>query len=253
MTTRPQKRLKILLLGDACIDVYQYGTVSRLSPEAPVPIFEVKHKYQAAGMADNVKYNLENLGCDVTTLVGTGPLSVKTRYIDIHSHQHIIRIDNDQHHQPLTPLHLPTDWQSKFDGIVVSDYDKGSITIELVEYIRSHCNLPIFIDTKIADLKRLEGCVVKINEVESKKITSRPSSLIVTLGARGASYQDQIFPAPSIQVVDVCGAGDTFLAALAYETLITNKVSLGIKFAIKASSVTVQHRGVYAPSLEEIL
>jgi sugar/nucleoside kinase (ribokinase family) len=53
-------------------------------------------------------------------------------------------------------------------------------------------------------------------------------------------------------VTDVCGAGDTFLAALAYKFLETGNMGDAVKFANKASAVTVQHIGVYAPRLEEI-
>jgi sugar/nucleoside kinase (ribokinase family) len=54
-------------------------------------------------------------------------------------------------------------------------------------------------------------------------------------------------------VIDVCGAGDTFLAALAYEYLNTDgNMEAAVEFAIRASAVTVQHTGVYAPTLEEI-
>jgi sugar/nucleoside kinase (ribokinase family) len=53
-------------------------------------------------------------------------------------------------------------------------------------------------------------------------------------------------------VTDVCGAGDTFLAALAYQFLVTNSMPDAVKFANKAAAITVQHVGVYAPRLEEI-
>ena len=39
-----QKRFKVLLIGDDCVDVYRYGTIDRISPEAPVPIFNFSHK-----------------------------------------------------------------------------------------------------------------------------------------------------------------------------------------------------------------
>jgi len=51
----------------------------------------------------------------------------------------------------------------------------------------------------------------------------------------------------------VCGAGDTFLAALVYQYLTTNDMQSAISFAITASAVTVQRLGVYAPTLEEII
>jgi sugar/nucleoside kinase (ribokinase family) len=62
-----------------------------------------------------------------------------------------------------------------------------------------------------------------------------------------------LFPAPEIEVSDVTGAGDTFLSALCYQYLCNQgNMQLAIEFAIRASSVTVQHVGVYAPTLEEI-
>jgi sugar/nucleoside kinase (ribokinase family) len=55
-----------------------------------------------------------------------------------------------------------------------------------------------------------------------------------------------------VGVVDVCGAGDTFIASLAYFYLATKNIDMAIRKAITAASITVQHMGVYAPSLEEI-
>lgn len=252
MNTRQQKPFRILLIGDACIDVYQYGSVTRLSPEAPVPIFETRAQYPVAGMAGNVKTNLENLGCKVTGVFGTGKLSQKIRYIDDHSNQHIIRIDSDVKAAPLTPLSLPSKWESKFDAVVVSDYDKGAVTAELIEHVRQSCDLPIFVDTKIRDVRRFEGCYVKINEIEYSKLVSTCSDMIVTMGSKGARYKDVVYPVPQLQITDVCGAGDTFLSALAYQFVNSNDIVESIKFANKASSITVQHMGVYAPTLSEI-
>ena len=60
------------------------------------------------------------------------------------------------------------------------------------------------------------------------------------------------YPAVKVEVADVCGAGDTFLSALVYQYLTTKDIDSSIPFAIRASEVTVQHTGVYAPSLGEI-
>ena len=51
---------------------------------------------------------------------------------------------------------------------------------------------------------------------------------------------------------DTCGAGDTFLAALCYGFLTSNDMIEAIKFANKAAAITVQHSGVYSPTLEQI-
>jgi sugar/nucleoside kinase (ribokinase family) len=57
---------------------------------------------------------------------------------------------------------------------------------------------------------------------------------------------------PRVEVVDVTGAGDTFLAALTYQYLDTGNIEQAIRFANIASAVTVQHLGVYAPTLKEM-
>jgi sugar/nucleoside kinase (ribokinase family) len=56
----------------------------------------------------------------------------------------------------------------------------------------------------------------------------------------------------NIEVCDVTGAGDTFLSAFAFKFLSSKDIDMAIKFAIRAAEITVQHHGVYAPSLEEI-
>ncbi len=57
--THQQKKFKILLIGDSCIDEYYYGTCERLNPEAPVPILKITNWSVKQGMAANVKNNLE--------------------------------------------------------------------------------------------------------------------------------------------------------------------------------------------------
>ena len=142
-----------------------------------------------------------------------------------------------------------------YDAIVISDYNKGTVTYELVEELRKEFNGPIFVDTKKHDLKRFEGCIVKINQHEFSNLTSQPSEdtdLIVTYSGDGVIWGAHAFAAKSVEVADVCGAGDTFLSALCYQYLNTNDIATAIQFAIKASAITVQHLGCYAPTLKEI-
>ena len=246
-TTQPQTKYNILLLGDDCTDVYKYGSVDRISPEAPVPVFIPKYDIVKDGMAGNVRKNLEALGCEVKFL--HGETSTKTRLIDTRSKQQIVRIDRDVESKPLT-IEIPLD---EYDAIVVSDYNKGTIDYELIEHLRKNFLGPIFVDTKKTDLARLEGCVIKINELENSRAISFPTAgLIVTYGDRGVVYDHFAFGARTVEVADVCGAGDTFLAAVCYQYLHTLNMHSAIVFAINASAVTVQHLGNYAPTLEEI-
>lgn len=247
--TQQQTQFKILLIGDNCKDIYQYGTVDRISPEAPVPVFVPTCTEERNGMAGNVFNNLEALGCDV--FYQFGETSTKTRFIDERSKQQIIRIDNDIES---TPVMFDTDMTDTYDAVVISDYNKGTISYELMEEIIATVRCPVFIDTKKTDLARLQGAWVKINELEYSKLKSECSGLIVTRGNKGARvvHHDIDCVAPGVEVADVTGAGDTFLAAFAYQYVNTKNLLQSTKFAIAASAVTVQHIGVYAPTLKEI-
>lgn len=249
MSIQAPEPFNILLIGDNCVDIYQYGTVDRISPEAPVPVFKFSHEEQRPGMAGNVLTNLEALGCQVHFLTGTA--SRKTRLIDLRSKQHIVRIDEDAVDQPLEIVSM---MPKHYDAIVISDYNKGTVTYELIEQLRQEFAGPIFVDTKKQDLKRLEGCILKINELEYSQLVSECTDLIVTLGKAGARYGRQRYYAQQVEVTDVCGAGDTFLAALAVAYLTyDHDMDHAIAFAMEASAITVQHLGCHAPTYNEIM
>jgi D-beta-D-heptose 7-phosphate kinase/D-beta-D-heptose 1-phosphate adenosyltransferase len=242
---QPQKQLKIILVGDKCVDYYQYGTVDRISPEAPVPVFCPSYIEQRDGMAANVANNLIALGAEVDAYYSD--VSEKTRLIDERSKHHLLRIDNDVIGKPISS---DIDCSSA-DAIVVSDYNKGAITYELIDSLKKF-NKPIFVDTKKTDLAKFSGCFLKINDKEYKSRSSDGQFMIVTHGGSHVSFNEKVYPVPTVPVFDVCGAGDTFLAALVIRYLRTANMDEAIEFAIKAASVTVQHVGVYAPTLEEI-
>jgi bifunctional ADP-heptose synthase (sugar kinase/adenylyltransferase) len=248
MDSQPQKKFNILLIGDICIDVYQYGTIDRLSPEAPVPVFVPTYQHTKPGMSGNVYVNLIKLGCHVNHL--HGEYSKKTRLIDQRSKQQIARIDEDL---MSTPIEFETAIPKVYDAIVISDYNKGTVSYDIIEEAIA-TRIPVFVDTKKTDLDRMQGAWVKINELEYSKIKSECSGLIVTRGAEGADiiHHDIHCPAPAVEVVDVTGAGDTFLAALVYQYLVTTNIKEAVEFATHAASIAVQHVGVYAPTLEEI-
>jgi bifunctional ADP-heptose synthase (sugar kinase/adenylyltransferase) len=247
--TQQQKQFKILLIGDNCTDIYQYGTIDRLSPEAPIPVFVPTHVEERDGMAGNVCANLKALGCEVNFLCGHA--SKKTRLIDSRSKQQIVRIDNDVKSTPIT---FDTAIPDVYDAVVISDYNKGVVSYELMEEVIAAVKCPVFIDTKKTDLERLQGAWVKINELEYSKLKSECSGLIVTRGDKGASviHHDINCSAPNVGVADVTGAGDTFLAAFAYQYISTKNLLQSIRFAVAASAITVQHLGVYAPTLGEL-
>lgn len=248
MDTQQQTKFNVLLIGDTCTDVYQYGTVDRLSPEAPIPVFVPSYKEEREGMAGNVYANLTALGCKVDLICGSA--SRKTRLIDSRSKQQMLRIDEDVKSTPVTNID-PTG----YDAVVISDYNKGVVSYDTVEQMLRKYNIPTFIDTKKTDLERFQGAWVKINELEYSKIKSDCTGLIVTKGANGAvaKFHEYTSQAPRVEVVDVTGAGDTFLAALTYNYLHTKDIKRAMDFANQAAAVAVQHMGCYAPTMEEIL
>lgn len=249
LLTQQRKSWNILLIGDVCVDKYVFGRVDRLSPEAPVPVFVPERETEKPGMAANVCENLRALNCTVELL--TLPGSIKTRFIDSKSAQHIMRLDQDAGSKP---LELETKIPPIYNAIVISDYNKGCVSYELIEETINQATCSVFIDTKKTDLKKFDkpNVFIKINELERNQAKSAGNNVIVTLGSRGTYYNDNIFSSTHVEVADVCGAGDTFLAALVYEYLNTNSIEQAIKFANAAAAVTVKHLGVYAPKLKEI-
>ena len=161
-----------------------------------------------------------------------------------------MRIDEDHASDPLTLAGIN---YNDYDAVVISDYNKGSISYETVETIRREYDGPVFVDSKKTDLKRFEGCFVKVNSLENERAVSKPDNYyIVTQGRDGARCGRIDVASPQVEAHDACGAGDTFLAAFAYNYTQDKDIRKAIGFANKAASVTVLHTGVYAPKLAEI-
>lgn len=236
-----------MLVGDSCTDEYQFGKVDRISPEAPVPVFDYLYSEYKPGMGSNVKKNLEALGCKVDFL--TCGESRKIRFIDAKTRQQIIRVDHDNISKETVRI---SEDKNSYDAVVIADYDKGAVKSETLIDLKKFYNGPVYVDTKKIHLTAFEGYFVKINEKERERCHSLCSNLIVTLGDKGACYNNKNFSTRLVEVADVCGAGDTFLASLCYFHLETGNIETAIEYANKASSITVNHFGTYAPTLEEI-
>jgi bifunctional ADP-heptose synthase (sugar kinase/adenylyltransferase) len=240
--------MKVLVIGDVCRDVYHYGSTKRKNPEASAPLLndiatEIKY-----GMAANVAVNLAELGAEVhTNFPPDEQWSVKKRYIDFQYGTQLLRVDHDRPSDPLGDL--PD--LSAYDAVVVSDYDKGFVSHEILQQLDGR--IPLFVDTKKQNLGLLTAAWVKVNAHEHELIKTPPKNLVVTLGNRGSMYNGQYAPAQRIEVVDPCGAGDTYLAAFAWHMIREPDNVMGaMEFANAAAAVTCQHRGTYAPTLEEI-
>jgi D-beta-D-heptose 7-phosphate kinase/D-beta-D-heptose 1-phosphate adenosyltransferase len=250
MMSQQPKHWKIILIGDSCTDEYVYGNVNRISPEAPIQVLDFVRRKIQDGMTKNVRNNLVNLNCDVNMY--TKVLEQKTRYIDEKSNQQLIRVDSKINYGE--PYNINVIWPKEYDAVVICDYDKGYLSYDSIEHIISKSNKPVFIDTKKQDLARFKGAYIKINKIESDLATSKTDDIIVTQSGINVTYKDNEFYPPDVgNLIDACGAGDTFLAALVKKFLDTNDMAAAINFAMIAAAVTVKHTGTYAPTIEEMV
>ena len=257
MAIRQQKSYKILVIGDACLDEYHFGSCERLSPEAPVPIFKRIRHESKQGMCLNVASNLKSLGHSVHVDKNIEKIK-KIRLIDKKSNHHILRIDDEPDIKSVDIRKYTRKSMIGFDALVISDYDKGYIRhgdiLDIIEPAR-FIGIPIFVDSKKRDLSKFEECIIKINEKENELVTELPqnSEVIVTYGKNGAIWNSKIFPANQSEMHDVCGAGDVFLAGLVHKYLETSgDLEKSIVFANKCASISVSHFGTYTIKKEDL-
>jgi D-beta-D-heptose 7-phosphate kinase/D-beta-D-heptose 1-phosphate adenosyltransferase len=252
--------MKITVIGEFCTDVFVYGETKRLSPEAPVPVFNPLYVERNFGMAGNVVENLKSLKQDVWVkhIHQFQPVK-KTRYVDDKSNHMFIRVDEGE--ETITPLELTDsviDQIKESDAIIISDYNKGFLNEKLLLEVAYHSRF-IVMDTK----KRISPDLVsnfnfiKLNEHEYHNFSDDvkelyPNKLIVTLGSKGAKYMDKIYPSPDPrETIDVSGAGDTFTASFTVKYLETKNIEESIIYANEMASIVVQKRGVSVPIIRK--
>lgn len=240
--------MRILVVGETCQDIFCYGDCKRLAPEAPVPVFTLISEQRSPGMATHVQKNVNALGVDCDIFTNSNWESIeKVRYVDDRTNQMFIRIDKNDHKVKRCDV-TEIDFES-YDAIVVSDYDKGFLNENDLEYIFE--NHPItFLDTKkILGSWAKRAKFIKINHIEyaNSELSLEEhynKKLIVTTGKQGCRYNNVRYAVPEVSIKDVSGAGDTFLAALAIEYLKTEDITKAIEFANECSTQVVQKRGV---------
>lgn len=241
-TTAQRKYLKVLLLGESCCDEYHYGVVNRVAAEAPVPILDFQDVEKRSGMAANVRSNLVALGATVDFVTNHPSQLIKRRFVDTRSNQMLMREDIET---TITPGMV--DLSLGYDALVISDYNKGLIDSAYIKTVCENFNGPIFVDSKRTDLSPFEKSFIKVNEFEEKALTKLPSNhqLITTLGKRGARWDNTTISAPPVDVFDVTGAGDVFLASLVWFYMETLDLFISIHLAVYLASRSVQHMGIY--------
>jgi D-beta-D-heptose 7-phosphate kinase/D-beta-D-heptose 1-phosphate adenosyltransferase len=201
-------RRRILVVGDIMMDQFIWGEVSRISPEAPVPVVQVRDETFLLGGAANVVNNLLGLGGRVSLAGvigndGTGrrllkqlqaqgvntdgvimdesrPTAVKTRVIA--HHQQVVRVDKEKN-SPLSPETLERLVQAvrknapRLHGIIVSDYDKGVVSRKLMGHLKkiaAGAALPILVDPKPRNMEWYrEVTLITPNHLEAAQAVGR--------------------------------------------------------------------------------
>jgi D-glycero-beta-D-manno-heptose-7-phosphate kinase len=243
---------KIAVIGELCHDVFVYGECKRLSPEAPVPVFNPIHSVENLGMAGNVVANINVIEPNIKiSFYHSLEKITKTRYVDKKTNHLFLRVDDEPRVNRILISDTLTSDIKEADAVVVSDYNKGFLSEDDLYTISKLAKFAIVDTKKRMNLIHLSHFnFIKINEHEANQgvADELKEKTIVTLGSKGARYMDVLYPSPHPkETIDVSGAGDTFLAAFVTKYLETEDVNISITFANKMSAIVVSKRGVATP------
>ncbi len=197
---------KVLVLGDIIVDHFIWGSVSRISPEAPVPVVDVTHESLLLGGAANVLHNiyaqegeaslcgligkdamgdhlltlLADLGSSTAGIVRTAnrPTTLKTRIVA--QSQQVVRFDREKTGEP-APERLAEIFRfldanlADFNAVIVSDYNKGMINMPLMEQLRKKLKkmkIPMIVDPKPYNPERFkEATIITPNHHEAERMS----------------------------------------------------------------------------------
>lgn len=244
--------IKVLVIGEICTDRFVYGEIERLSPEAPVPVLKPIEVIENKGMAGNVVQNL--LSIDGTLEIKhwhqSGPI-IKTRYVEKKSNHMFIRVDDGELSYCKQISNIDNNEIENSDIVIVSDYNKGFLSLDDIKYIGELSKISILDSKKILlDDVISKYTFVKLNKNEyiNNSHLKNTKNVIVTLGSGGAMINDTIFESPNpSETIDVSGAGDTFVSAFILKYFQTGDIKEAIQFANKLASIVVSKRGVVTP------
>ncbi|HEX9544273.1 MAG TPA: D-glycero-beta-D-manno-heptose-7-phosphate kinase [Pyrinomonadaceae bacterium] len=305
---------KIVVLGDVMLDEFVWGDVTRISPEAPVPVVDIRRESVHLGGAANVLANVVALGAGgcVVGVVGNDsagerikatlrevspqqvdeymavddkrPSTTKTRII-AHS-QLVVRADRE-HRGPVNGqveqriIESLKNAIQNADAFVVSDYDKGVITPNILGEILNlaYKRIPVLIDPKIRNFSYYRpASLITPNHFEALRMTNleedsdeglhRAARLIqekldcdavlITRGERGIMLlernQGPVFVETAArEVYDVTGAGDTVIATLAAALAAGASTLEAANLANHAAGIVVGKVGTATAGAAELL
>lgn len=186
-------KMRVLIIGDVMIDSYTEGVIERMSPEAPVPVLNVKKRYKRLGGAANVAVNIKALGADpiVCSVIGNGPkakdfmqlmlscgldskaiieserrmTTIKERVIC--EGKQLLRIDEedaidmDDKNQKLLLTNIRKHIeQQETDCIILQDYNKGVLTSSVIKEtiaLAQSKGIPVAVDPKKNNFLAYQG------------------------------------------------------------------------------------------------
>jgi len=240
-------KIKILVIGESCKDIFVYGKTPRLCPEAPAPVFNPLKITETGGMASNVYKNLLSMGIKANLFTNENWQSItKTRFIDFNMNHMFIRVDeNDDKYLNANIKHLRL---KNYHAVIISDYNKGFLKTSDIEAIcGKHDN--VFLDTKKtlgSWCRRAKYIKINNTEYENSKHTITPEihdKLIITMSRDGCIHQGITYPVPEVEIKDSSGAGDTFISALALKYVETSNIEESVSYANECATKVVQKRG----------
>lgn len=264
----------MIVIGDYIIDKYIIGTASRLSPEAPVPVIIPFLEEIRPGGAANVVANLESFGHKVQFIHNYLEMSKKTRIV---ADGHLICRLDEERYEPfrfnLDDYNIPINTKHA----IISDYNKGVID-DPQDILRqlSRLGIKALVDPKKPFASYTGAFLIKANKSEFEKQIGLPyadntaalyckdlcrhygfSYIIITLGADGCFVYDDIelkghrIHSEERTVVDVTGAGDVFMAALAHY-MSDYGVIEAARLANTLAGISIGHMGTYILTKEDI-
>ncbi|MCK9596946.1 bifunctional heptose 7-phosphate kinase/heptose 1-phosphate adenyltransferase [Candidatus Pacearchaeota archaeon] len=286
---------KIFVVGDVMLDKYLAGDVKRISPEAPAPILDVKNEYYQPGGAANVAMNISSLGGKVSLFGFAGKddsakilskilndnkvknffdkSSQTTLKLRVRSgNQQLLRIDYEDTSEKNFSRNIYRKMEEELknsDIIVLSDYAKGTISSDLMCFLKSK-NKKIFADPKPKNIHLYKDLsLIKVNEKESFEITGEKeiyscgrkmkdylnSDVLITRGERGMIlFSKKEFETPTYakEIFDVSGAGDTVLAAFSLSIASGASFEEASIISNYAAGISVEKIGTYPVGVGEL-
>lgn len=247
--------VSVMVIGDPMWDIYHHGSATRLSPEAPVPVFKLDYLDQRPGGAANVAAQVEALGADVHRYMPVAPWVEKHRYM-VGNYQ-LFREDKDREYKPRGSPDL-----AGIDIVILSDYGKGWLTPQLCKSVIKDAEergIVVVVDPKGDNWSKYVGCdIICPNELEAMNPSvSQFSSVLYKQGSAGMTLDilgdKTVIEATAKQVYDVTGAGDTVVAVLATALAAGATYGQAAFMANKAAGVVVGRLGTAQVTAEELL